>query len=142
MALVTESRVGKSSPHEKPSKRSHRLRDFAVYVAISVCIVVLIGLLAVHQAKTGQKPGALLKWIGFAVMTLLIFWWAIRAYRPYWGNARFWRLLAVFALLHVVLGISILTRLIVGSLFPFVLAAALEYYLLLEYLEHLLLPRE
>src|SRR6266550_4768616 len=108
--------------------RSHRLRDFLVYIAVGTSIAVLAVTLGVYQAKTGDKPEVLLKWVGFAIMTMLVFLWAIRTYRPFWKNGRFWRLLGLFATIHFVLGIGILVRTTVASLFPFVVVTPLEYF--------------
>jgi len=133
MAIVTKS---------KGQERSHRLRDFLLYIAIGTSLAVLAIILGVHQAKTGQKPEVLLKWIGFAVMTLLVFWWAIRTHRPFWANARFWRLLALFAVIHVVLGVGLLLRTTMVSLLPFVAITPLEYFLLSAYLSRFLIQQE
>jgi uncharacterized membrane protein len=102
MAIATKSSVPKPTDMARRRESSHRIRDFLLYIAIGTLLAVLAITLGVHQAKTGQKPEVLLKWIGFAVMTLLVFWWAVRAYRPFWTNTRFWRLLAVFAVIHTV----------------------------------------
>src|SRR5438034_7737754 len=87
--------------HKEPS---HRLRDFLLYIAIGVSIAASVILLGVHLAKTGQKPEAGTKWIGFFILTLLLFWWTIRAYVPFWNNPRFWKFLVAFAVVHLVLG--------------------------------------
>ncbi len=134
MAIATKSERRKPTTMAQHQVRSHRVRDFLLYIAIGMLLAVLAITLGVHQAKTGQKPEALLKWIGFGVMTLLVFWWAIRAYRPFWTNTRFWRLLAVFAVIHAVLGVSLLLRTPLVSLFLFVVITPLEYFLLSTYL--------
>ncbi len=127
---------------ERRQEHSHGLRDFLLYIAVGTSLAVLAIILGVHQAKTGQKPEVLLKWIGFAVMTLLVFSWAIRTYRPFWTNARFWRLIALFAVIHVVLGLGLLLRTTVISLFPFVAITPLEYFLLSAYLSRFLIQKE
>jgi cation transport ATPase len=142
MAIATKCQGRKPTAMARHQERSHRIRDFLLYIAIGVLVVVLIGLLGVHQAKTGQKPEVLLKWIGFAVMTLLVFWWAIRAYRPFWANARFWRLIALFAAIHVILGVGLLLRTTMVSLFPFVAITPLEYFLLSACLSRFLIQKE
>jgi cation transport ATPase len=121
---------------------SHRIRDSLLYTATGTSLAVLAITLGVYQAKTGQKPEALLKWIGFAVMTLLVFWWAIRAHRLFWTNARFWRLLTVFAVIHAVLGVGLLLRTTMVSLFPFVVITPLEYFLLSACLSRFLTQKE
>jgi uncharacterized membrane protein len=126
----------------QPQKRSHKVRDFLLYIAIAVSLVALVGLLGVHQAKTGQKPEVLLKWIGFAVLTVLVFWWVIRAYRSFWANARFWRFIALFGAIHAVLGIGLLLRITVVSFLPFVAITPLEYLLLSAVLSRCMIQKE
>ena len=142
MAIVTKSGAYKPTLMERRQVRPHRLRDFLLYVAVGSSLAILAIILGVRQAKTGQKPEVLLKWIGFAVMTLLVFWWAIRAYRPFWANARFWRLIALFAMIHFVLGLGLLLRTTMVSLFPFVAITPLEYLLLSAYLSRFLAQKE
>jgi len=141
MAIVIRSEEYKLTLMEKRKERPHRLRDFVLYIGIGVSIAILAITLGVHQAKTGQKPEGFLKWIGFAVMTVLVFWWAIRAYRPFWANIRFWRLIALFAIMHVVFGLGLLLRTTMVSLFPFVVITPLEYFLLSEYLARFLIQK-
>ena len=129
MAIVTKS------------PGSHRLKDLFLYIAIGSSLAVLAVILGVHQAKTGQKPEVLLKWTGFTVMTLLLFWWAIRAYRRFWANARFWRLITLFAIIHVFVGVCLLLRTTMTSLFPFVVITPLEYFLLAEYLARFIIQK-
>jgi hypothetical protein len=142
MAIATKSEGSKPTVMPQRQERSHRIRDLLLYIAIGTLLAVLAITLGVHQAKTGQKPEVLLKWIGFAVMTLLVFWWAIRAYRRFWTNARFWRLLAVFAAIHAVLGVGLLLRTTMVSLFPFVVITPLEYFLLSASLSRFLIQKE
>jgi hypothetical protein len=140
MAIVTKCKERKPMVMPQQQERSHRIRDFLIYVAIGTALAVFAITLGVHQAKTAQRPEGLLKWIGFGVMTSLVFWWTIRAYRPFWTNAGFWRLLALFAMVHVVLGTGLLLRTTMVSLFPLVVVAPLEYLLLSSCLSFLM-PR-
>jgi len=125
--------------HKEPS---HRLRDFLLYIAIGVSIAASVILLGVHLAKTWQKPEAGTKWIGFFILTLLLFWWTIRAYVPFWNNPRFWKFLVAFAVVHLVLGVGTLLRTTRASLLPFMVITPLEYYALSAYLSHFLIPKE
>ena len=109
---------------------SHRPRDVSLYIAVGALIAVLAITLGVYQAKMLGRPGDLLKWVGFSVMTLLVFSWAIREHRSATISSRFWKFLGVFVVIHVVLGVSLLLRTAVTSLFPFVIATPLEYFLL------------
>jgi hypothetical protein len=129
-------------PMTNAQERSHRIRDLLLYIAIGTSIAVLAATLGIHQAKTGQNAGDLLKWIGFTVMTLLVFWWAVRAYRRFWANARFWRLLAIFVVVHVTLGTGLLLRTKTVSLFPFAVITPVEYIILSAYLSRFLVQKE
>jgi hypothetical protein len=131
-----------TSSMKKTVHKSHRLRDLILYVAIAVLIVTLGGLIGIHQAKTGQKPDASLKWVGFAILTLLVFWWAIRGYRPFWTNSRFWWFLTLFALVHLALGFTVLLRTTMTSLAPFIFVAVVESYALTAYLDRFVLRRQ
>jgi hypothetical protein len=115
---------------DRRQERSHRLRDLLAYSAIGSSLAALAILIGVHLAKTGQKPENLIKWIGFAVMTLLVFGWAIRAFRSFWTNAKFWRLMVLFVMIHVALGVLLLLRTTIVSLLPFMVVTPLEYILL------------
>jgi hypothetical protein len=142
MAIATKSSAPKPADMARRQERSHRIRDFLLYIGIGALLAVLAITLGVHQAKTGQKPEVLLKWVGFAVMTLLIFWWAVLAYRPFWTDTRFWRLLAVFAVIHAVLGVGLLLRTTMISLFPFVVMTPVEYFILSAYLSRFLIQKK
>jgi LPXTG-motif cell wall-anchored protein len=115
-------------------EHSQGIRDFLLYIAVGVSVAVLAVTLGVYQAKTGDQPADLLKWVGFAVMTLLVFLWAIRRYRRLWRNTRFWKLIGAFAAIHFIVGIGLLFRTTVTSLVPFVIVTPLEYFLLRAFL--------
>jgi hypothetical protein len=110
----------------KSSHKSHWFRDFLFYVVIGIVVASSAILLGVHQAKVGEKPDALLKWIGFTMMTLLVFSWTIRAYRSFWATARFWRYLALFAVVHIFMGVIVVSRISGASLFPFMVVTVAE----------------
>lgn len=109
---------------------SHRLRDVLLYVIIGLSIGVMAFTLGVYQAETSRRPENLLKWAGFSIMTLLVFSWAVREHRPRSVNSQFYKLLGLFAVIHVVLWVSLLLRTTITSLFPFIIATPLEYFLL------------
>src|SRR5215469_1985726 len=94
-----------------PRTKSSWVRDFLLYVAIGLSLIVFIVLYGNHQIATKQSPGLPVKWLGFGLMTTLIFWWAIRAYRLFWKNTKFWGSLALFLVFHFSLGILILLKL-------------------------------
>lgn len=61
--------------------RPGRIKEWLLYVAIAVLIVVSVWMFALHQARTGGSPNLALKWLGFAGMTAIVFGYAIRASR-------------------------------------------------------------
>lgn len=126
----------------RPQKRSHRMLDFLIYIAIGTLLAGLAIALGIHQAKTGQRAIGHLKWIGFAIMTLLVFWWTIRAYKPFWTNARLWKLLVLFAVMHLALGVGLLWSITMLSLFPFMVITPLECFLASAFISHFLLQKK
>ena len=120
---------------------SHRLRDVLLYIVIGVLIALLAITLGVYQAKMNGRPDKLLKWVGFSVMTLLVFTWVIRR-RLRSMNAQFWKLLGLFAVVHVILGVRLLLWTTTTSLIPFIIATPLEYILLSSILSRILPSEE
>jgi len=94
-----------------PRAKWQRARDFLLYVLIGVLVAVFGILYGVHQADTKQTPGLPTKWLGFAIMTGLIFLNAIRSYRRSWGQRKYWVLLFFFAVVHFAAGIAVVSRL-------------------------------
>src|SRR6266567_2786211 len=90
--------------------RSRRIKDWLLYVAIAVLIVISVWMFAMHQARTGGSPNLPLKWLGFAGMTAIVFGYAIRACRQSWGKQKFWALLGLFFAVHSGLGAFVLLR--------------------------------
>jgi len=116
-----------------------RAGDFLLYVAVGVSLAVFAVLYGVHQAKLGQSPGLPPKWLGFSIMTGLVFLNGIRAYRDSWGRRRYWALLATFLMLHLGVGFIVLSRLTQKvSLIHFAFATLIEYFALSAYLDHFL----
>jgi hypothetical protein len=65
----------------KEKERSHRAKDFVLYIAIGVAVAGLAILIGWSRAKTGYPSANSLKWGAQAVTILLICWWAARAYK-------------------------------------------------------------
>ncbi|MBS1852390.1 MAG: hypothetical protein JST79_15900 [Acidobacteria bacterium] len=117
--------------------RSGRIKDWLLYVAISILIVISIWMFAMHQARIGDSPNLPLKWLGFAGMTVIIFGNAIRAYRRFWGRRRFWLFLGLFSSVHSCLGVIVLLRVAV-PLWLYAVLTGPEYLLLAAYLDYFL----
>ncbi|HVH88328.1 MAG TPA: hypothetical protein VM912_16530 [Terriglobales bacterium] len=118
--------------------RLGRIREWLLYVAIAVLIVVSVWMFALHQARTGGSPNLALKWLGFAGMTAIVFGCAIRASRRIWGKQTFWRLLALFFAVHSGLGVFLLLRVPTVPLVLYAVLTAIEYAALAAYLSYFL----
>jgi hypothetical protein len=110
------------------------MRDWLLYVAIALFIVLAIWTLAVHQAGTGGFPDLPLKWLGFAGMTWAVFGSAIRACRRWWREQKFWVFLGFFLAVHSGLGVLVLMRIANVPLLLYALLTGPEYLLLAKYL--------
>ena len=120
--------------------RSGRTKEWLLYIVIAVLIVALIWMFAIHQATTGGSPNLPLKWIGFAGMTAIVFGYAIRACRRWWGRQKFWALMGLFFALHSGLGVPLLLRIPVVPLFLYAVLTGIEYVILAAYLGFFLGP--
>jgi hypothetical protein len=109
---------------------------------IGVSLAVFAILYGIYQAKLGQAPGLPVKWLGFAIMTGIVFLNGIRSYRASWGQRRYWVLLAIFSILHFGVGFIIVSRLGKVGLINFAIATIVEYFVLRAYLDHLLNRRQ
>src|SRR5437879_2582877 len=114
--------------------RSRRIKDWLLYVAIAVLIVISVWMFAMHQARTGGSPNLPLKWLGFAGMTAIVFGYAIRACRRLWGKRKFWVLLGLFFAVHCGLGVFVLLRVPTVPLLLYGVLTGPEYLLLAAYL--------
>jgi hypothetical protein len=88
----------------KLKHRTHRVRDFLLYIVISLAIVGLVGLFAVHAAKTGQRIDGAFKWMGFVLNTAFVFGSSIKVVRPLVRRRKLWAIMAVLFLLHGIIG--------------------------------------
>ena len=92
------------------TSRRNRVRDLLLYVVIAILVVAMIGVYAVHEAKPGGARSLPLKGLGFVGTSAIVFGYAIRACRPFWRMHKFWLLLTVFFIVHLSLGVLVLTR--------------------------------
>jgi hypothetical protein len=108
----------------------HRVKDFLLYISIGVTLAGGAIGLGVYEAMTGGTPRDGLKWVSFAIMTFLVFFWLVRSHFLLRKNARFWTIFGVLGVIHVCSGVSLLFRTTVTSLVPFAIVTPLECYLL------------
>ncbi|HEV2381592.1 MAG TPA: hypothetical protein VG206_17590 [Terriglobia bacterium] len=118
-----------------------RIRELALYCVIAILVAAAAILIGVYRG-THRLPPAPVGWTGFGIFTLLVFWWALRANRPFFAQSRLWVAVAIFAAAHLAVGYVILSRFSRGlSLVDFALAAPIEYYALIEYLRFVIRPK-
>ena len=84
----------------------------------------------------GNKLGLPVQWMGFAIMTGLVFLNAFRSRRVYWSQRKSWVLMALFSIFHFAAGILVVARLAKVGLIDFAAATLLEYFALSAYLDH------
>ena len=89
-------------------KGANRVRDFALYVAISLAVVVAAWLYGVYQATHELEPGLPLNWLGFTAMTILVFADAVRSTRRAWRTQRLWLVLGAALATQVGVGVLVL----------------------------------
>ena len=117
------------------------VRDLLLYCAIGIAVAASAILYGIHQAKTNQPPGLPIKWLGFAIMTGLILLNAVRPYRSFWKQHRYWALLSVFVIVHFGIGFVIVSRLEKASLTNFAFFTLIEYFAMTAYFDHFLKPK-
>lgn len=129
-----------SEPVSQGKTRWGRARDFLLYVAIAISIVILAFAYAFHLAKTGGSQYSTLKWLGFAGITAIVFGNAIRSCgrQGLWRRRKFWVLLGLFFAVHCVLGVVLLMRVATAPWVLYAVLAGPEYVVLAMYLGHFL----
>lgn len=118
-----------------------KLRDLLLYCTIGVAVVVLIVLYGNYQIEHKHAPGFPVKWLGLFIITALLLRFVTRAYRSFPDRRRFWRLIAIFGVVHFAVACLVLARIQKITLGDFALATVLEYFLLTAYLDHFLASR-
>jgi len=119
-----------------------RIRDWLLYVAIAVLIVMAAWMFAMHQVRTGRSTDLPLKWLGFAGMTGINFGYAIQAGLRSRARRKFWVLLGLALAVHCGVGIFVLLRVDVVPLLLYAVLAPIEYAVLTAYIDFFLGPDE
>jgi uncharacterized membrane protein len=76
----------------------HRLRDFALYIAIGLCVAII----AIGLVQTEISHDSFMRWGGLAVNTSVLFGYFIVDSRILFGRMPFWALTIVLLLVHVI----------------------------------------
>jgi hypothetical protein len=134
--------IARTAVGTRRGRRWARIRDFLLYCAIAVSLVVLIILYGNHQIHAKEAPGFPVKWLGFSIMTGLVFLNAFRSHRDHWGQHRFWVLMTLFSIFHFSAGAVVVSRLGKVGLIDFALATLVEYFALSAYLDHFMVRKE
>lgn len=92
-------------PHS-PRKNGARLRDFALYVAIGLCVAMT----AIGVAQTDISHDAFIRWGGLAVNTCVLFGYFIADSRRFFSRWSFWGLTIALLSLHIILFGIVLTH--------------------------------
>ena len=82
------------------------IRDLLLYTLIGIGAVAGVTSMAV---LTKVEPDPLFKWLGFALVTAIVFGDTVRANRRQWRNQRFWSLLGVFLAVQSAVGVLLLS---------------------------------
>jgi len=82
------------------------IRDLLLYTLIGIGAVAGVTSMAV---LTKVEPDPLFKWLGFALVTAIVFGDTVRANRRHWRSRRFWTLLGVFLAVQCGLGVPLLS---------------------------------
>ena len=127
--------------HSRRPWRS-RLRDLAVYCAIGVGLVSLIIIYGNYQLSHHEQGGLPLKWIGFAILTALVFGNTVRFSPDRRHSRRFWTTWAILLAAHLAGGILILLRITRIGMLQFFIILPFEYILLDRLLNIAMKPEE
>jgi hypothetical protein len=114
------------------------IKDLMLYCIIGVLVAATAILAGIHQARVGVKSEGTVKWIGFSILTALVFGNAIRYSKSYWSSVRFWGLLIVFSLPHFIVGFLVLSKVTKLGLIRFAMVTPVEYFFLDSFLRRFL----
>jgi hypothetical protein len=87
-------------------KSSRRLRDFSLYIAIGMLIVVA----AIGMAQNDISHKSFIRWGGLTVNTSVLFGYFIADSRPLFGRLSFWVLTIALLLVHLTVFAIVLIR--------------------------------
>jgi hypothetical protein len=80
------------------NSRPKRLKDFSIYILVSVICVASI----IAAAVEGVPEQKFMPWFGFALFTSFLFGQFILKSRRVWEKKSFWLVTGLFLLMHVV----------------------------------------
>jgi len=115
-----------------------RLKDLLLYCSIGVLVAAVAILAGIYRARTGATSEMSGKWLGFAIMTTLVFGYAIRDYRSSWSAPKFWALVVLFSLPHFIAGFFVVSNLARLGLIHFAVVTPVEYFVLDAFLRRFL----
>ena len=77
---------------------------------IALALAFVIGL-CVYVAYGPRESPIASKWIAFALNTVIVFGYALKARRPLWRKPKLWLVITALLLVHVSVGWSVIRRL-------------------------------
>ena len=83
---------------EPTNNRSHRIRDFVLYIAISFAVVAAMLFVGLSHGDHDKY----MKWVFFTFYTSVVFGFVIEQSRALWKLRSFWLLTGLFLLLHCI----------------------------------------
>lgn len=89
---------GASMNIELDKKRTHRIRDYVLYFAISFAVVGLTLFVGLSHGDHDH----FMKWLLFSFYTPCVFGYVIEQRRALWNLRAFWLLLGLFLFLHCI----------------------------------------
>jgi hypothetical protein len=119
-----------------------RVKDLLLYCGIGVAVAATAIVAGIYRARAGATSNLTVNWLGFAIMTALVFGNAIRNFKHLWAARKFWRLLILFVVAHVILGVLLLSRITNIGLIQFAVATPIEYFALMSFLKTFLKDEE
>ncbi len=103
-----------------------KVKDLLLYCGIGILIAAAAILGGIYNAKARLPHEAITKWLGFGVMTAFVFGNGIRFSRRLWNRRIFWVALAGFAVLHLVVGVLVVSKVEKLGLLLFAVATQLS----------------
>jgi cytochrome bd-type quinol oxidase subunit 2 len=137
MASATDS-MSKTKHAARHRTWRAKLRDYLMYCAIGFALIAIIIVYGNYQVEHKQTPGIPAKWLGLFIMTGLLLYFAIRAFRGFPDRRRFWSLIVIFGAGHFLAAWLLLPRIHRMTLGDFAIATIPEYFILMAYLRHFL----
>jgi hypothetical protein len=112
-----------------------KVRDLLLYGVIGILIAAAAILGGIYNARARLSHETITKWIGFGIMTALVFGNGIKFSRHLWNRRMFWIVLGGFVVLHLIVGVLAVSKAEKVGLLAFAVATPIEYFALVNLVE-------